>query len=95
MAHRIFDAKIIKADSDNNRLVVQRRRMDIAGTAKNSRIVFNVDSYAIITNKDSSFLMKMCDLRPGDRVNIDFVKMKDIVGAEDKSLLVKGINVME
>ena len=93
MAYRIFDAKIIKIDSSNNRLIVQRKKMNTT-MAKCSRTTFKVDSLAIITGKDSSFL-KISDLKSGNRINIDFVRMKDIVGAKDNSLLAKGINVID
>jgi len=93
MAYRIFNVKVLKVDADNNKLIIQRKKADI-GKTENLKTAFKVDPHAIITNRSGSFL-KISDIKPGDRINIDFIKTRDIREAKDKSLLAKGINIMD
>jgi len=86
MAYRVFDVKVAKVDVGANKLVIKRKKLK-EGKVKYLKTVFVVDNCTLITGKDNHTVI-LSDIKVGNRVTVDFMKMKD------KKLLAKGISVL-
>ena len=86
MAYRVFDVKVAKVDVGANKLVIKLKKIK-EGKVKYLKTVFIVDNCTLITGKDNRTVM-LSDIKVGNRVTVDFMKMKD------RKLLAKGISVL-
>ena len=86
MSYRVFDVKVAKVDVGVNKLVIKRKKIK-ESKVEYLKTVFIVDNCTLITGKDNRTVM-LLDIKVGNRVTVDFVKIKD------RKLLAKGISIL-
>jgi len=86
MSYRLLDVKVEKVNLDTGRLVIKKKKA-VGGNIKCPRDIFVLDPATLITSR-SNQTIPFSEIKAGNRVTIDFVKIKD------NKLLIKGISVL-